>query len=472
MIQWLLQTFAAVTALSVAVLLLRRPVARLFGAGWAYSLWLIPALRVVLPPLGLVRPRFALPAAADFIPAAAGGTAPLPAIAGPGQWVPFLLATWAGGAVIFLVLQWLAHRDFLHRLAGSSRPARPPRYRGILTFVSEAIDGPLALGLLRRLIVVPSDFSRRYSPGERRLAMEHEATHHRRGDIWWNVAAMLLLAANWFNPIAWIAYRAFRADQELACDAAVAANASMAERCDYARALVKSAAGPRLIAACPLHEAGALKQRLRMMRLHRTSRPRNAGGLAAVGALGLTAFAIGNPEAVSEVAPVLRLAAAPAAAAAAAPSPAPAFLVAAAAAQPRPSARARTRARPVDLPPSRPAFASAEIEPVVAPPELSLPRLASAFAPRTTWYRLATASSAAAAPRIRSAEWVVTDTGIYLAGGGALSEEKKAKIHAAIVEAVAEAGSEEQSVRLARVENAIDGALTVQFKVRQTLQGD
>jgi beta-lactamase regulating signal transducer with metallopeptidase domain len=469
-IAWLLQTFAAVTALAVLVLLIRRPVARLFGAGWAYSLWLIPALRVVLPSYGLIRPHFALPAAANFIPAAAGGTAPLPAIAGPGQWTPFLLATWAGGAVIFLVLQWLAHRDFLRRLAGSSRPARPPRYRGILTFVSEAIDGPLALGLLRRLIVVPSDFSRRYSAGERRLAMEHEATHHRRGDIWWNMAAMLLLAANWFNPIAWLAYRAFRADQELACDAAVAASASADERCDYARALVKSAAGPGLIATCPLNEAGDLKQRLRMMRLHRTSRPRTAGGLAAVGALGLTAFALGSPEAVREVAPVLRLAAAPAAAEAAAPLPASAVL---ADAQPRPGARARSRGRaPIDMAASRPAFASADIEPVVAPPELSLPRLAANFAPRPAFFRLATASSAAPQARLRSAEFVVTDTGIYVAGGGALTEESKAKIHAALVQAMAEATSEEQNVRLARVENAIDGSFTVQFKVRQTFEGD
>ncbi|MEA3000873.1 MAG: bla regulator protein blaR1 [Sphingomonadales bacterium] len=471
MIPWLLQTFAAITALAVAVLILRRPVARLFGAGWAYSLWLIPALRVVLPPLGLVHPHFALPAAADFIPAAAGGTPPLPAIAGPGQWVPFLLATWAGGAVIFLVLQWLAHRDFLRRLAGSSRPARPPRYRGILTFVSEAIDGPLALGLLRRLIVVPSDFSRRYSPGERRLAMEHEATHHRRGDIWWNMAAMLLLAANWFNPVAWIAYRAFRADQELACDAAVAARASPAERCDYARALVKSAAGPGLIAACPLHEGGDLKQRLRMMRLHRTSRPRTAGGLAAVGALGLTAFALGGPEAVREVAPVLRLAAGPAAAAAVSPSPAPVVL-AAAAAQPRPHARPRLRYAGADLPQSRPAFASADVQPLVAPPEVSLPRLAAAYAPRPAVFRLAMASSAAAPSRIRTAEFIVTDTGIYIAGGGTLTEENKAKLHAVLVQAMAEATSEEQSVRLARVDRAIDGAVTVRFKVRQTLQGD
>ena len=37
------------------------------------------------------------------------------------------------------------------------------------------------------------------------------------------IVALLVLALNWFNPVAWVAFRAFRADQELACDAAVAA---------------------------------------------------------------------------------------------------------------------------------------------------------------------------------------------------------------------------------------------------------
>ncbi|MEA3062210.1 MAG: hypothetical protein QOJ94_1991, partial [Sphingomonadales bacterium] len=139
----------------------------------------------------------------------------------------------------------------------------------------------------------------------------------------------------------------------------------------------------------------------------------------------------------------------------------------------RSAARARSRGRAlIDLAPSRPAFASADIQPVVAPPELSLPRLAAVFAPRPTFFRLATASSAAARPKLRTAEFVVTDTGIYVAGGGTLTEESKAKIHAALVQALAEATSEEQEVRLARLDNAIDGAFTVQFKVRQTFEGD
>ncbi len=274
----------------------------------------MPALRLVLPPLPQLAPDLYLPPAILFIPTAAEMAAPLPAEAGPGQWVPFMLAMWAGGAVIFLVLQWLAYRAFLGRIRETSRPARPPLFGGIRTWISDSVDGPLAIGVLERRIVLPGDFSRRYNPAERRLALEHELVHHRRGDIWWNLAAMLVLALFWFNPVAWLAFRAFRSDQELACDAAVARKASLDERCDYARALVKSASRPGLIAACALNPAGELKRRLRMMRAHRASRLRSAGGVAALGAFAAAGLALGSAQPSLPGAP-LQLASAPAAAA-------------------------------------------------------------------------------------------------------------------------------------------------------------
>lgn len=294
MIAWLIETAIAVTLLMAMVLLLRGPVARSFGAGWAYALWAVPALRLVLPPLPQLAPDVYLPPAVLFIPTAAEMAAPLPAQAGPGQWVPFMLAMWAGGAVIFLMLQWLGYRAFLGRIRESSRPARPPRFGGIGTWISQAVDGPLALGVIERRIVLPGDFSRRYNPVERRLALEHELVHHKRGDIWWNLVATLVLAIFWFNPVAWLSFRAFRSDQELACDSAVARTASLDERCDYARALVKSASRPGLIAACALNPAGELKRRLRMMRDHRSSRLRSTGGIVALAAFAAAGFVLGS----------------------------------------------------------------------------------------------------------------------------------------------------------------------------------
>lgn len=357
MTSWLVETFVTTTLLLLLVLALRRPVARAFGAGWAYALWAVPAVRLFLPPLPQLAPDIQLPAAVVNIPATVvGGAAPLPVEAGAGQWLPLILAVWAGGAVIFLTLQWLSYRSFLHRLEASARPARPPSQAGIEAVVSDAVDGPLAMGLLHPRIVLPADFERRYSPGERRLALAHEITHHRRGDIWWNLAATLVLAFNWFNPVAWLAHRAFRADQELACDAAVAASASLSNRCDYARALVKSASRPGLIAACALNSASQLKRRLRMMRGHRVSQARRAGGMAALCAVAVAGFAVGSPavtEAAQEARPLVRAASAaasiiPPALAAEAAAPAP-EAPAAKARRPRPSGAAagtRTRAKP------------------------------------------------------------------------------------------------------------------------------
>ena len=326
MISWLIDTLLGVTVLMLIVLAVRRPVARYFGAGWAYALWLLPPMRLLLPPLPLpqIAPDIALPPAAAFIPALGGVTASLPAEAGPGQWVPFMLALWAGGAVTFLLWHWLEYRAFLKSLKHEARTGDPPSWGGIPTLATGAVDGPLAIGIFERLIVLPSHFSRRYNEGERRLALDHELVHHRRGDIIWNMAGLVLLAANWFNPIAWFAFHAFRSDQELACDAAVAKRASRDERHDYARALVKSASRPGLIAACPLNAAEELKHRLRMIGNHREGKARMAGGVAAFATLLATGLAVSNPaRTVEPVAEFVALAEASAPSfASAAPTPA------------------------------------------------------------------------------------------------------------------------------------------------------
>ena len=300
MIGWLAETFVAVTALMLVVLALRRPVARLFGAGWAYALWAIPALRLILPPIPSLTPEISFPTAMSFIPMSVGETAPLTAQAGPGQWLPIMLVMWASGAVLFLLHQRRAYCSFVERLDADSRPGSPPNHGSVRLLVSGAVDGPLALGLLDRRIVFPADFYARYTEAERRLAIAHELTHHRRGDLWWSLAAVTILALNWFNPVAWIAFRAFRADQELACDAVVAAGATAEERCDYAKALVKSASRPGLIAACALNSTSQLKHRLKMMGRHRASLLRRAGGLATVSTAGIAALGLAAPVPVAD----------------------------------------------------------------------------------------------------------------------------------------------------------------------------
>lgn len=287
---WLIENMVWASLVMLLVLAVRRPVARLFGAGPAYALWLLPALRLVAPPLPDFASDLRLVPVDIVVSAATANVAPAASRFDP---LPLLAVFWAIGIAIFLAWQWLAYRRFLQRLSFDSRSVGA--HEGLPLVESAAVAGPLALGLLDRRIVVPAEFASRYTPAEQRLALAHEAVHHRRGDIWANFAALAILALNWFNPIAWLAFRAFRADQELACDAAVAAAAPAQARADYASALVKAASPKGLIAVCPLNHADQLKRRLKMMRTHRKSRLRLAGGIASLALLGGVSLALGSP---------------------------------------------------------------------------------------------------------------------------------------------------------------------------------
>ena len=294
MTDWLAGNLLWASMMMLLVLAVRRPAARLFGAGPAYALWLLPLVRLIAPPLpALGADLSSLLPPSSLILTVEGAAAPMSSDVGLGPFVPLLLALWGGGAAVFLIRQWLAYRNFLTRLSLDLRSRGG--YRGLPLVESAAIEGPLAIGLLDRRIVVPADFDLLYSPEEQKLALAHEAIHHRRGDIWCNLAALLVLALNWFNPIAWVAFRAFRADQELACDAAVAASSPAGSRHDYATALVKSASRSGPIAACPLNHADQLKRRLRMMKDHRSSRLRTISGGITVALLAGASIMLGSP---------------------------------------------------------------------------------------------------------------------------------------------------------------------------------
>ena len=281
MIAWLAGNMFWASAAMLVVLAIRRPVAATLGAGAAYALWLVPAVRLLAPPMDWF--FGSLPTLAPIVLSVDMGESGR-GVGAPGMpWLDLLAGLWIAGGLLFLAYQAVSYRLFLRRLSLSLESAGS--HEGVPLLTSASVEGPLAIGLLDRRIVVPADFEQRYTPAERRLALDHERRHHRRGDILANHVALLMLALNWFNPVAWLAFRAFRADQELSCDAAVAASAAPETRADYASALVKSASKPGLIAACPLNHADQLKRRLKMLKHHRKDRRRLIAGSAVTTAL-------------------------------------------------------------------------------------------------------------------------------------------------------------------------------------------
>jgi bla regulator protein blaR1 len=262
---WVVETLVGTTLLMMLVLAIRPWVADRFGARAAYLLWLAPALRMILPPL----PAEWLAAGAtpfEDVVVVLTGTSSQPvetaaATGGDIAWLTISLLVWLGGAALFFSRHWL---DYL-------RFARTVKRDGEALFDVDAIPvtsspsvaSPIALGVFGKSVIVPTDFVHRYDANEQRLAMAHEVVHHRRLDVLTNFAALGMLALHWFNPIAHVAHRAFRLDQEAACDAVVLDGASTEDRHAYGSALFKSAMGSVPLAACAMGATTTLKARLR-----------------------------------------------------------------------------------------------------------------------------------------------------------------------------------------------------------------
>ncbi|MEM9375442.1 MAG: M56 family metallopeptidase [Pseudomonadota bacterium] len=315
-----LTTFA-VGVLVLFVLIIRKPFARRFGAKAAYLLWALPLARFVTPPLP---GNWSLAGALGFNRTTAGTpaldselAAPAMDHAVPSQSIeigpnthtvtvqpdimvhsaphagnslleatlaqaPLILTSvWIVGVVLWLATSVYQQRQFLTLIHADSEPAdaetiaeteriakqlglkRVPQVR-----TSLLCSGPLVTGLKNPIVLLPMWFNEDYEAAERRDALVHELMHLKRRDLWAFQMARIIAATQWFNPLAHIALKAFRTDQEAACDADVIRRAKLSPAA-YGRTLVKAArlARPsdRRIAAASLTLAHPIKERLLMM---------------------------------------------------------------------------------------------------------------------------------------------------------------------------------------------------------------
>lgn len=141
-----------------------------------------------------------------------------------------LIFGWAFAASV-LVLGLLID---VARLAGMARRATPvagESWRGLVAegaralgvarpvrlLASEDTDVPLTWGLLRPVIVLGADHEE-WSADRRRMVLNHELAHVARWDTATQLAAQVLCALYWFNPLIWLAARALRTERERACD--------------------------------------------------------------------------------------------------------------------------------------------------------------------------------------------------------------------------------------------------------------
>ena len=290
---WLFDTLVWTGALIALVLLARRPVSRHFGPKAAYALWILPLLRLLLPPI--VLPAWLAPSVDVSETADATILVALPAVpvtppvgtAGPSiDWLSLLVAIWAAGALLYVISRLVSYarlrRDLL---ADATLVGVHDKVRLLET---PATASPLAFGVFDKVVALPPGFMAWTDRQARDLALSHELAHHRAHDLAFNFLALPLFALHWFNPLSLLGWRAMRRDQEAACDARVIEHCGRSERAAYAQLIASAVAGPRgaLAApmACPVLGDKSIVHRLRNLTMTTPSIRRRRAGALLVGA--------------------------------------------------------------------------------------------------------------------------------------------------------------------------------------------
>ena len=306
---FLFDTLMWTGALIGVALLLRRPVAKYLGAGAAYALWFLPLARLLFPPVTLpawMKPSFLESASAPepvvtdlaLTPAAESGFSYTDVLApvapatmeSPVDFVVPLVILWLVGAAIFMGRRFWLYGELRRELLEDARPVG--EVGNIRLVETTAISGPMAFGVIDKVVALPDGFMVSRERQVRDLAIAHELEHHYGHDILVNVLIQPLFAAHWFNPLGWMGWTAMRRDQEAFCDARVVASRSRDERAAYAAIIADFARRPQIAPrpalaapmACPVLGDKSIIHRLRSLPMTDHSRRRRVAARGAVAA--------------------------------------------------------------------------------------------------------------------------------------------------------------------------------------------
>ena len=253
------------------VLLLRKPVRALLGSIAGYRLWVLtllwlPAFALggklvtwlqTLQPVNLLLPQPEIAGFElllnDWVVEPLGNLgrsmSASSSISLDASEVAALL--WLAGASAIIARQLHKYRRFSRYLRDESRPAMrtdapATKLQDIFgdtlpALVLPGINSPALFGIRKPVLLLPESFGESYDSDQQHIILAHEAVHLRRGDNAWNLAAGLVVALNWPNPLFWFAWRCFRLDQELSCDALALKSCTHTQQKRYARTLLDAA---------------------------------------------------------------------------------------------------------------------------------------------------------------------------------------------------------------------------------------
>jgi beta-lactamase regulating signal transducer with metallopeptidase domain len=109
--------------------------------------------------------------------------------------------------------------------------------RQVSLYISDHIQGPLTMGIVRSLVILPASALMALSSEQLEAVLAHELAHVRRADYLWNLIQTMVETLLFFHPAVWWLGSRLRQQRELCCDDV--AVQSCADPLVYATALLR-----------------------------------------------------------------------------------------------------------------------------------------------------------------------------------------------------------------------------------------
>ena len=231
-----------------------------------YTLWLLAALRLLLP-VSLVRSPVSVMNAVPDVPAAVqrltapenrrapqtDNTQSPVQTASETETAPteaqmqltgstILKLVWLTGAAAMALAVLAQNLLFLRRLKRIRRPFACPE-SPVPVWVASGLPSPCLAGLFRPEIYLTPEAAQ--DPETRQFVLRHELAHYHARDQLWSLLRLICQCLYWFDPFVWLAAALSRRDCELACDERVLKDLDPGSRASYGRALLSLVAPKR-----------------------------------------------------------------------------------------------------------------------------------------------------------------------------------------------------------------------------------
>lgn len=268
-------------SLIIAVLLLLTPfLNKRYAAKWKYWIWIVLALRLIIPLGGngglpasdrqSQRETLASSESEKTAPdALADGTArgrvivEIPARmttpivtqsekeGGNISVLDIIAMIWMLGSLLFISVHLVSYFHYKHQILKKGKVIKDNDVLRLLLKLKHELHinctvsvieyskaaSPLLIGFCNHILVLPKE---QYNSEELFFILKHELVHLKRGDIYFKLLFAVANAVHWFNPLIWIMQKEAAVDMELSCDERVTQGTDYATRKAYTETLLST----------------------------------------------------------------------------------------------------------------------------------------------------------------------------------------------------------------------------------------